>query len=160
MQLSGQGGYNVIKAPALNLENDGFTYNVSLYASAALWKDATIYCNGYAYRFGVDLENSFKQTYFSYGLGLRQQLFKKKLTLSFTASNPFNANSKLTQVVQTNTYRSENTSWQTLRQFSFSIGYRFGKSQVNVKSTNRSIQNDDIESGSRGGNSGGGQQGM
>ena len=160
VQLSGQGGYNVIKAPALNLENDGFTYNVSLYASAALWKDATIYCNGYAYRFGVDLENSFKQTYFSYGLGLRQQLFKKKLTLSFTASNPFNANSKLTQVVQTNTYRSENTSWQTLRQFSFSIGYRFGKSQVNVKSTNRSIQNDDIESGSRGGNSGGGQQGM
>lgn len=160
VQLSGQGGYNVIKAPALNLENDGFTYNVSLYASAALWKDATIYCNGYAYRFGVDLENSFKQTYFSYGLGLRQQLFKKKLTLSFTASNPFNANSKLTQVVQTNTYRSENTSWQTLRQFSFSIGYRFGKSQVNVKSTNRSIQNDDMESGSRGGNSGGGQQGM
>lgn len=160
VQLSGQGGYNVIKAPALNLENDGFTYNISLYASAALWKDATIYCNGYAYRFGVDLENSFKQTYFSYGLGLRQQLFKKKLTLSFTASNPFNANSKLTQVVQTNTYRSENTSWQTLRQFSFSIGYRFGKSQVNVKSTNRSIQNDDMESGSRGGNSGGGQQGM
>ena len=160
VQLSGQGGYNVIKAPALNLENYGFTYNVSLYASAALWKDATIYCNGYAYRFGVDLENSFKQTYFSYGLGLRQQLFKKKLTLSFTASNPFNANSKLTQVVQTNTYRSENTSWQTLRQFSFSIGYRFGKSQVNVKSTNRSIQNDDMESGSRGGNSGGGQQGM
>ena len=160
VQLSGQGGYNVIKAPALNLENDGFTYNVSLYASAALWKDATIYCNGYAYRFGVDLENSFKQTYFSYGLGLRQQLFKKKLTLSFTASNPFNANSKLTQVVQTNTYRSENTSWQTMRQFSFSIGYRFGKSQVNVKSTNRSIQNDDMESGSRGGNSGGGQQGM
>lgn len=160
VQLSGQGGYNVIKAPALNLENDGFTYNISLYASAALWKDATIYCNGYAYRFGVDLENSFKQTYFSYGLGLRQQLFKKKLTLSFTASNPFNANSKLTQEVQTNTYRSENTSWQTLRQFSFSIGYRFGKSQVNVKSTNRSIQNDDMESGSRGGNSGGGQQGM
>lgn len=157
VQLSGQGGYNVIKAPTLNLSNDGFTYNVSLYASAALWKDATIYCNGYAYRFGVDLENSYKQTYFSYGLGLRQQLFKKRLTLSFTASNPFTSKMKLTSVTETNSYRSENTSWQTPRQFSFSIGYRFGKTQVNVKSTNRSIQNDDMDSSSRGANTGAGQ---
>lgn len=157
VQLSGQGGYNVIKAPTLNLANDGFTYNVSLYASAALWKDATIYCNGYAYRFGVDLENSYKQTYFSYGLGLRQQLFKKKLTLSFTASNPFTSKMKLTSVTETNSYRSENTSWQTPRQFSFSIGYRFGKTQVNVKSTNRSIQNDDMDTSSRGANAGAGQ---
>lgn len=157
VQLSGQGGYNVIKAPTLNLSNDGFTYNVSLYASAALWKDATIYCNGYAYRFGVDLENSYKQTYFSYGLGLRQQLFKKKLTLSFTASNPFTSKMKLTSVTETNSYRSENTSWQTPRQFSFSIGYRFGKTQVNVKSTNRSIQNDDMDTSSRGANTGAGQ---
>lgn len=157
VQLSGQGGYNVIKAPTLNLANDGFTYNVSLYASAALWKDATIYCNGYAYRFGVDLENSYKQTYFSYGLGLRQQLFKKRLTLSFTASNPFTSKMKLTSVTETNSYRSENTSWQTPRQFSFSIGYRFGKTQVNVKSTNRSIQNDDMDSSSRGANTGAGQ---
>ncbi len=157
VQLSGQGGYNVIKAPTLNLANDGFTYNVSLYASAALWKDATIYCNGYAYRFGVDLENSYKQTYFSYGLGLRQQLFKKKLTLSFTASNPFTSKMKLTSVTETNSYRSENTSWQTPRQFSFSIGYRFGKTQVNVKSTNRSIQNDDMDTSSRGANTGAGQ---
>ncbi len=157
VQLSGQGGYNVIKAPMLNLANDGFTYNVSLYASAALWKDATIYCNGYAYRFGVDLENSYKQTYFSYGLGLRQQLFKKKLTLSFTASNPFTSKMKLTSVTETNSYRSENTSWQTPRQFSFSIGYRFGKTQVNVKSTNRSIQNDDMDTSSRGANTGAGQ---
>lgn len=157
VQLSGQGGYNVIKAPTLNLANDGFTYNISLYASAALWKDATIYCNGYAYRFGVDLENSYKQTYFSYGLGLRQQLFKKKLTLSFTASNPFTSKMKLTSVTETNSYRSENTSWQTPRQFSFSIGYRFGKTQVNVKSTNRSIQNDDMDTSSRGANAGAGQ---
>lgn len=157
VQLSGQGGYNVIKAPTLNLANDGFTYNVSLYASAALWKDATIYCNGYAYRFGVDLENSYKQTYFSYGLGLRQQLFKKRLTLSFTASNPFTSKMKLTSVTETNSYRSENTSWQTPRQFSFSIGYRFGKTQVNVKSTNRSIQNDDMDTSSRGANTGAGQ---
>lgn len=157
VQLSGQGGYNVIKAPTLNLANDGFTYNVSLYASAALWKDATIYCNGYAYRFGVDLENSYKQTYFSYGLGLRQQLFKKRLTLSFTASNPFTSKLKLTSVTETNSYRSENTSWQTPRQFSFSIGYRFGKTQVNVKSTNRSIQNDDMDTSSRGANTGAGQ---
>ncbi len=157
VQLSGQGGYNVIKAPTLNLANDGFTYNVSLYASAALWKDATIYCNGYAYRFGVDLENSYKQTYFSYGLGLRQQLFKKRLTLSFTASNPFTSKMKLTSVTETNSYRSENTSWQTPRQFSFSIGYRFGKTQVNVKSTNRSIQNDDMDTSSRGANAGAGQ---
>jgi hypothetical protein len=64
---------------------------------------------------------------------------------------------KLTSVTETNSYRSENTSWQTPRQFSFSIGYRFGKTQVNVKSTNRSIQNDDMESGSRGGGNGGGQ---
>lgn len=157
VQLSGQGGYNVIKAPTLNLANDGFTYNISLYASAALWKDATIYCNGYAYRFGVDLENSYKQTYFSYGLGLRQQLFKKKLTLSLTASNPFTSKMKLTSVTETNSYRSENTSWQTPRQFSFSIGYRFGKTQVNVKSTNRSIQNDDMDTSSRGANAGAGQ---
>ena len=157
VQLSGQGGYNVIKAPTLNLANDGFTYNVSLYASAALWKDATIYCNGYAYRFGIDLENSYKQTYFSYGLGLRQQLFKKRLTLSFTASNPFTSKMKLTSVTETNSYRSENTSWQTPRQFSFSIGYRFGKTQVNVKSTNRSIQNDDMDTSSRGANAGAGQ---
>ena len=156
IQLSGRGGYDVIKAPTLNLSNRGFTYNASLYTSAALWKDATIFASGYAYRFGLSLESNMKQTYFSYSLGLRQQLFKKKMTISFSAHNPFNADSKLTQVMQTNTYRSENSSWQQMRMFNLSIGYRFGKSQVNVKSTNRSIQNDDMESTSRGaGNSGG-----
>ncbi len=157
IQLSGRGGYDVIKAPTLNLSNRGFTYNASLYTSAALWKDATIFASGYAYRFGLSLESNMKQTYFSYSLGLRQQLFKKKMTISFSAHNPFNADSKLTQVMQTNTYRSENSSWQQMRMFNLSIGYRFGKSQVNVKSTNRSIQNDDMESGSRGGGNGGGQ---
>lgn len=160
IQLSGQGAYNVINAPTLNLSNKGFTYNASLYASAALWKDATIYCNGYAYRFGVGLESAIKQTYFAYSFGLRQQFFKKKMTLSISASNPFTSNLKLTNVTKTNTYRSENTSWQTPRQFSLSIGYRFGKSNVSVKSTNRSIQNDDMESSSRGGGGGGGAQVM
>lgn len=160
VQLSGQGGYNVIKAPTLNLSNDGFTYNVSLYASAALWKNATIYGSGYAYRFGVDLENSYKQTFFSYSFGLRQQLFKQKLTLSLSASAPFTPKLKLTSVTQTHTYRSENTSWQRPRQFSFSVGYRFGKTQVNVKSTNRSITNDDMDTSSRGGQSAGAGQGM
>lgn len=156
IQLSGRGGYDVIKAPTLNLSNRGFTYNASLYTSAALWKDATIFASGYAYRFGLSLESNMKQTYFSYSLGLRQQLFKKKMTISVSAHNPFNADSKLTQVMQTNTYRSENSSWQQMRMFNLSIGYRFGKSQVNVKSTNRSIQNDDMESTSRGaGNSSG-----
>ena len=82
------------------------------------------------------------------------------MTISFSAHNPFNADSKLTQVMQTNSYRSENSSWQQMRMFNLSIGYRFGKTQVNVKSTNRSIQNDDMDS-SRGGNNGaGGGQGM
>lgn len=160
IQLSGRGGYDIIKAPTLNLSNRGFTYNASLYTSAALWKDATIFASGYAYRFGLSLESNMKQTYFSYSFGLRQQLFKKKMTISFSAHNPFNADSKLTQVMQTNSYRSENSSWQQMRMFNLSIGYRFGKTQVNVKSTNRSIQNDDMDS-SRGGNNGaGGGQGM
>lgn len=156
IQLSGRGGYDIIKAPTLNLSNRGFTYNASLYTSAALWKDATIFANGYAYRFGSNLESNIKQTYFAYSIGLRQQLFKKRMNISFVANNPFNADSKLTEVIHTNTYRSENSSWQQMRMFNLSIGYRFGKSQVNVKSTNRSIQNDDMESTSRGGGNSGG----
>lgn len=157
IQLNGRGGYDIIKAPSLNLSNKGFTYNASLYASTALWKDATLYCNGYAYRFGLGLESSPKQTIFSYSFGLRQQLFKKKMTVSLSANNPFTSDLKYTNAVKTNSYRSENISWQQARSFSLSLSYRFGKSQVNVKSTNRSIQNDDMDSGSRGGGQNNGQ---
>lgn len=152
--VSFRGGYDIIDAKEFGLHNEGFTYNASANVSVALWKNANFFCHGYLYRFGVSLESTNNRTIAFYGLGLRQQLFKQKFSISLSCNNPFTDKAVFKSTAETPTYRMSYKSTQYMRSFSFALGYRFGKTQVNVKSTNRSITNDDMDSGGKGGGGG------
>lgn len=158
--VSFRGGYDIIDAKEFGLHNEGFSYNASANISAALWKNASIFCNGYVYRFSPSLEQTNDRTFVFYGIGLRQQFFKQKFTVSLSSNNPFSDKIVFKTSIETPTYRSSSRSVQYMRSFSFSLGYRFGKTQVNVKSTNRSINNDDMDSSGKGGSGGGVPGGM
>jgi len=158
--VSFRGGYDIIDAEEFGLHNEGFTYNASANVSVALWKNANFFCHGYLYRFGLSLESTNNRTLAFYGLGLRQQLFKQKFSISLSCNSPFTDKNIFKSTIETPTYRSSHRSIQYIRSFSFSLGYRFGKTQVNVKSTNRSITNDDMDSGGKGSSGGSAASGM
>ena len=154
--LSLQAGYTHYASEQLDKTNDIFTFGGNLNVNVSLWKSATLYAYGYMYRGGRGIDTDKSSFFYYTSFGLRQQFFKNKLSLSVNVGNPFSKYLKSTMSTLTSSYRSESTYRSLTRRIGFSVGYRFGKYNVRVKSTNRSISNDDMSSG--GGNGGGGSQ--
>ena len=154
--LSLQAGYTHYASEQLDKTNDIFTFGGNLNVNVSLWKSATLYAYGYMYRGGRGIDTDKSSFFYYTSFGLRQQFFKDKLSLSVNVGNPFSKYLKSTMSTLTSSYRSESTYRSLTRRIGFSVGCRFGKYNVRVKSTNRSISNDDMSSG--GDNGGGGSQ--
>ena len=86
---------------------------------------------------------------------LSQKFFDKKLQISVSCYNPFTKYQTYSSTAQTPTYRSQSRSRNHSRQFSIGAYWRFGKQNVQVRKTRKSISNDDMMDG---GNKQGGKQ--
>ena len=91
-----------------------------------------------------------------YNLSLQRSFLKEdRLTVRLSASNLFNPNKfhKITMCTSHGDYTGFDRSWQFMREFRLTVTYRFGSLKANVKQTNKTIENNDLEGGSkRGGN--------
>ena len=92
--------------------------------------------------------------FYSYAT-LSQKFFDKKLQISVSCYNPFTKYQTYSSTAQTPTYRSQSRSRNQSRQFSIGAYWRFGKQNVQVRKTRKSISNDDMMDG---GNKQGGKQ--
>ena len=139
--LNGRGGYSHYRLPQEEI-------------SIALWKAATVSL-GEGYNSGsANLGRKSGDYFYSYAT-LSQKFFDKKLQISVSCYNPFTKYQTYSSTAQTPTYRSQSRSRNHSRQFSIGAYWRFGKQNVQVRKTRKSISNDDMMDG---GNKQGGKQ--
>lgn len=106
------------------------------------------YSTGYAWLGGKS------ESYYYYYMGIKQQFLKKKLDLSIMCNNPFEKYRRNRNTSDTPTFGGWSEYRYACRSLYFRVSYRFGKQNVGVKRTAKSIRNDDMSSGAQGGGGG------
>ena len=160
LSLSYNGRYSQNDFDAMDIHTDQFTFSQNLNLDFALWKEARLmlgenYSTGYAWLGGKS------ESYYYYYMGIKQQFLKKKLDLSIMCNNPFEKYRRNRNTSDTPTFGGWSEYRYACRSLYFRVSYRFGKQNVGVKRTAKSIRNDDMSSGAQGGGGGstGGAQG-
>jgi len=146
--FNGQGGYNRYRLPAEDITTEEFIFDQNLNMNIALWREATLSL-GEGYNSGSANLGSKTGDYFYTYATLSQKCFKKRLQISLNCYNPFTEFQTFTSSSQTPTYRSQNRSRNYWRQISIGAYWRFGKQNVQVKRTRKSISNDDKMDGDK-----------
>lgn len=158
LSFSYNGGYSQNDFDAMDIHTDNFAFSQNLNLDFALWKQAR-FMLGENYSTGYSWLGSKSKGYYYYYMGVKQQFLKKKLDLSITCSNPFEKYRKNKSTTDTPTYGGWSEYRYACRSLYLRISYRFGKQNVGVKRTARSISNDDMSSGAQGGGGGASQGG-
>jgi ferric enterobactin receptor len=77
-------------------------------------------------------------------LSLNKQALKDKMQISASVNNPFSRfRRNITEILGAG-FEEQTTIHEYFRSVNFSVNYRFGKNQAEVKQTRRSIRNDDV----------------
>ncbi|MDP3643745.1 MAG: TonB-dependent receptor [Bacteroidota bacterium] len=125
-----------------NLKNEGFNYNGSLNMKYNAWKNGSI--SGYAgyYSPRIMLQGQYGKYWYS-NITVSQELFKKKLTASVTASNPFNRRLKWEQTYDDPSFHQTMVSYYYYQMLRFKLSYSFGQMKGEIKKAKRGIKNED-----------------
>lgn len=138
LQASAKVGYNYFYAPSLGQKNDGIEWAFDIGTNIVLWKGASAYAYGSISGGEATLQRTYHGVDYIYSLGLRQGFLQNRLILSATASMPFqNRYYGPTRDTYTETYYQHNKYWYNPRQFRFSLTWRFGKTNINLKRTKK-----------------------
>lgn len=150
ISLSYRGNYAMYDFRKMNIHTDRFSFGENINMDFTVWKEGRITVGENYYSGGVYL-GSKSGDYFNYYLGIKQQFLKKTLEFAITLYNPFNKYQTYESRNLTPTYSNWGFHRSINRSLSFSVSYRFGKQGIGVKSTSRSIENDDLSDGDKGG---------
>ncbi len=139
--------YSILEANnGNNMRNEGFNYNGSLNIRFMAWKNGSVSGSGGIYSPRVMLQGQ-SSSFWSTSINLSQELFKKKLTVTLSVTDPFRTKVKYENTFNDPTFYQKSTitySRQTLR---MNISYRFGQMKGEIKKAKRGIKNDDLKSG-------------
>ena len=152
-QLNFSAYYSIIDSnqPGLAV-SEGFGWNGYANIGAQPWKDGNINLYGGIYSSAPGLQSKYSAYYYN-GISVSQALLKKKLRISLSCSEPFEAKKYQTNETWGPGFYDTNEYWRYGRSFRLSLQWSFGKMQAQVKKAKRGISNDD---GGSGGNKGGG----
>lgn len=146
LSLSCGGNYGRYDYDAMDIHTDRFSFNENLSLDFALWKEGRLLL-GENYNTGNSTLGSSSRHRFGYYTGLKQQFLKKRLDVSIMLNNPFGKFTEYRSTQDTPTFRGWSCVKHADRNLRLRIVWRFGKQEVGVKRTSRSISNDDIEGG-------------
>lgn len=71
--------------------------------------------------------------------------------MRLSTANLFNSSkfNKITMYTTHGDYTGLDRAWQFMREFRLTVSYRFGSLKASVKQTNKTIENNDLEGGSK-----------
>ena len=144
--INGSVAYTTISSAAMNLENSGFSYQGGFGGSIGLWKKATVNINGFVYGGNISLQSRYPVNYTT-SIGISQRFFKDKLTFSAYVREPFSKAKTYSYDSSDNTYKMHGESTMIQRSANFSLFWRFGKFNVNVKKARKSATDDKMTGG-------------
>lgn len=155
LSFSMQGQYADYELPSQGIETRKYAFFERLNINLTPWKHGLLafgefYTSGQA-QLGTESNSQFF-CYFQIG----HKFFNEKMQLSLNAQHPFSKYLTIEQEARTPSYTSRSTYRILVRSIGFRLSYRFGKQNVGVKRTRRSIENDDrMAGGEKGGSQGG-----
>ncbi len=153
INLNASAYYKMLKSPSLNISNSGWQYSGNIYTSFKLSERFSIAGYGLYNATQIQLQGS-QTSWFYYYLGLQTTVLKGKGTITLSGENFFHPEVKMTTNYK---YQNADYTMQTTyygRGLRISFNWSFGKMQFMQKKT---IENDDLKSGSGGQQSMGGQ---
>ena len=150
ISLSYRGNYSKYDFREMNIHSDRFSVGENFNMDFAVWRECRLMVGESYYSGGVNL-GSTSGDYYNYYVGLKQQFLKKTLEFAVTIYNPFNKYNTYESHNLTPTYSSVSRWRNHNRSLNFWVSYRFGKQGIGVKSTSRSIENDDLGGSDKGG---------
>lgn len=128
------------------LKNSGFSLNGYMGLRWVAWENGSINLNGGLYSPSVLLQGKSALFYYT-SMGISHQMLKKKLSLSLSVSDPFWKYKTGSTTLEDESFYSKSTYRNRARSIRFSVSYRFGKMNIQVKKAKRGINNDDVKSG-------------
>lgn len=141
INLNGSVYYKMLKSPSLNIENDGFQYNASLYTSYKLTQKLSL--AGFAMYNGnqVQLQGS-QQGWYYYFLGVQYEVLKGKGSIGLSGENFFTpeVHMKTEYNYQNAKYVNETVYYGRGARLTFN--WNFGKMTFSAK---KKIKNDDLK---------------
>ena len=156
------GGYHWYKNPNISLDLGGWNGNYDFDFSQRLpWK--LNFMVGAGGNFGNEPSSVYNyQTHWDYHyLGIQRSFLKEdRLTVMLAANNPFEHHNVFNTRTVQGDYTGFNRNIRSNQQFGIRISYRFGSLKAQVKTADRSIDNDDVIGGIKqqgAGNQGGGR---
>lgn len=158
---------NITKKLSLNLNGqvnhiwlsgsfNGGTYRNDGFMGRAFGNLRYKFDNGFAVAFNagffsgnVNLQGKSSDFIFNQYL-VSKDLFKKKLTLSFVANNPYSKYNTFRNTINSTYFYQESYNQNYYRSFAFRINFKFGKFNGNIKKNEHGIDNDDTKGGNKG----------
>ncbi len=146
---SGTNYYKMEANNGYNIKNEGFRYTGNFNSRIELWKESALSLNAGFSTSGIQLQGKSGGYTYS-GIGLSQNLLKKKMSLNLYLSDPFCKYRSYKWNTVDKYYINRGDYTYMARQLRFTVSYNFGKSNTEVKKAKRGISNDDVKSGGGG----------
>jgi hypothetical protein len=140
--------YVDVSAKEINLSNSGWDYNAMGGMSIGLWKNAWTSADANLMSGNHTLQSQFS-VYYTTSFSLNQRLFKNNLTLSVNVKNPFSEKLTYKYDSQGTTFINHAESSAIQRAAGFSLNWRFGKFNANVKRARKSTVDDKMSGGNQ-----------
>lgn len=156
VNLNFNANYVTIRNENSSLKNDGFNLNGGINANVQLFKATSISLGTYVFGGDVTLQSNSPLVVMS-NIGLSQRFLKDKLTLSLYVNDPFTRMTKFSYDSKDPNFTTHSESRMYRRSANFSISWRFGKFNTNVKKAKKSEVDDKMGNGQAGASSGGGK---
>lgn len=126
------------------LSNDGFDYNGRLNVTWAVTEHLRV--EGFSFfRSPYYTVQGKNPSWSMVSFGLKQELFKKRVTLGINVTQPFTENQNFTRELEgPGFYQYSNTS-RPSRSFGITLGYRFGKLDFKERTGRNKVNNNDLK---------------
>lgn len=160
------GRYTDIKSsidPSTNkvMSNNGFSGNIFAGGQYSFPYKFISYINTGYFSPWITLQGK-GASFFFHSISVSKGFLNDRLQLRAYAQNPLKKDNEFKNVTRTDDFYSESRNSNRMRQFGFSVSFRFGEMKAQIKKAQRSINNDDNMGGGQGsqgsqGGQGGGQ---
>ncbi|MDD3033906.1 MAG: outer membrane beta-barrel family protein [Bacteroidales bacterium] len=150
LYINGAVSYAKVSSTQLALDNSGFNINGTIGSNIGLWKKGMLNLN--AYLFGGNVSLQYKQPlYGSTSIGISQRFLKDKLTFAIYLQEPFSKTKVYKYDFNDTTFKMHSENINYIRSANFSIYWRFGKFNANVKKARKQANDDKMNGGGNGG---------
>ncbi len=142
------GRYSDYKSELMNLANSGWSGNFWGGIQQTLPGKIRLNLNGGGSTKSISLQGNYSGYYY-YSFSVNRSFMKEdRLNISAYIRNPFNHYLNFNSKTVTTDFMTNSSDKDPMRRFGVSVSYRIGKLQARVKKAERSIENDDVKSGS------------